>query len=95
MVKRRGQDAGVDVSGLCCHSFRATAITLYMQNGGQLAEAQKLANHADPRTTKLYDRSSDQVSLTEIERIRFRAVMGRPGQILKGMHRASGQLHRR
>jgi len=47
------------------------SITLYMQNGGQLAEAQKLAGHADPRTTKLYDRSSDQVSLTEIERIRF------------------------
>jgi site-specific recombinase XerC len=71
MVRRRSVDSGVDVSGLCCHSFRATSITLYMQNGGALAEAQKLAGHADPRTTKLYDRSDDTVSLSEIERIRF------------------------
>lgn len=71
MVRRRGRDTGVDVSGLCCHSFRATGITLYMENGGSINEAQKLANHADPRTTKLYDRSGQDVSLDEIERIRF------------------------
>jgi integrase/recombinase XerD len=71
MVRRRGKEAGVNVGGLCCHSFRATGITLYMENGGSIGEAQKLANHADPRTTKLYDRSGDTVSLDEIERIRF------------------------
>ncbi len=70
MIKRRCRDAGLsDV--FSPHSFRATGITLYMSNGGSLNEAQKLAGHADPRTTKLYDRSSDTVSLDEIERIRF------------------------
>lgn len=71
MIRRRSKEAGVNVSGLCCHTFRATGITLYMENGGALSEAQKLANHADPRTTKLYDRSGQDVSLDEIERIRF------------------------
>ncbi|WP_395145159.1 hypothetical protein [Armatimonas sp.] len=44
-----------------------TGITFYIENGGSINEAQKLANHADPRTTKLYDRSGDTVSLNEID----------------------------
>ena len=71
MIRRKSVAAGVTVDGICCHSFRATGITLYMENGGRLDEAQKLANHSDPRTTKLYDRSGDTVSLDEIEKIRF------------------------
>lgn len=70
MVRRRSLAAGL-TANIGCHSFRATGITLYMENGGTIGEAQKLANHADPRTTKLYDRSGDTVSLDEIERIRF------------------------
>jgi len=70
MIRRRSQEAGI-AAKIGCHSFRATGITLYMENGGSINEAQKLANHADPRTTKLYDRSGDSVSLDEIERIRF------------------------
>ena len=70
MIRRRSQEAGIPAK-IGCHSFRATGITLYMENGGSINEAQKLANHADPRTTKLYDRSGDTVSLDEIERIRF------------------------
>lgn len=71
MIRRRALAARVAVEGICCHSFRATGITLYMENGGHLDEAQKLANHSDPRTTKLYDRSGQAVSLDEIEKIRF------------------------
>ena len=52
-----------------CHSLRATGITAYMKNGGRLEVAQQIANHESPRTTKLYDRSSDEISLDEIERI--------------------------
>lgn len=70
MVKRRYLEAGLS-DRFSPHSFRATGITLYMANGGSLAEAPKLANHADPRTTKLYDHSGDDVTLDEIERIRF------------------------
>ena len=54
---------------LGCHTFRATGITAYLENGGTLEHAQQIAAHESPRTTKLYDRTTDQVSLDEIERI--------------------------
>jgi hypothetical protein len=41
----------------------------YLQNGGTIEHAQQIANHESPRTTKLYDRTSDAISLDEIERI--------------------------
>ena len=50
-------------------AFRATGITTYLENGGTLEHAQQIAAHESPRTTKLYDRTTDQVSLDEIERI--------------------------
>jgi len=40
-----------------------------MLNGGTLEKAQQIAAHESPRTTKLYDRTSDEVSLDEIEKI--------------------------
>jgi hypothetical protein len=40
-----------------------------MKNKGKLEIAQQIANHESPRTTKLYDRSSDEISLDEVERI--------------------------
>jgi integrase len=70
MVKRRAVAAGLG-DGVCNHSFRATGITVYLLNGGTVEKAQQLAAHESPRTTKLYDRSQDEVSLDEIERIRF------------------------
>lgn len=51
------------------HSFRATGITEYLRNGGKLEIAQQMANHESARTTGLYDRRNDQVSLDEVERI--------------------------
>jgi integrase len=68
MVKRRAVRAGLPES-TCCHSFRATGITTYLENGGRLEHAQRIAAHESARTTKLYDRTSDAVSLDEIERI--------------------------
>ncbi len=68
MIKRRAKAAGVSES-TCCHTFRATGITVYMENGGTLENAQAIAAHESPRTTKLYDRSGDQITLDEIERI--------------------------
>ncbi|MEQ8204074.1 MAG: tyrosine-type recombinase/integrase [Smithellaceae bacterium] len=52
-----------------CHSFRATGITEYLRNGGKLEVAQQMANHESARTTGLYDRRNDQISLDEVERI--------------------------
>lgn len=68
MVKRRSAAAGLP-SEICCHTFRATGITAYLLNGGSLEHAQQIAAHESPRTTKLYDRTRDEVSLDEIEKI--------------------------
>jgi integrase/recombinase XerD len=68
MIKRRARGTGLPAS-ICCHSFRATGITAYLQNGGTLEHAQQIANHESPRTTKLYDRRNDDVSLDEVEKI--------------------------
>ena len=68
MVKRRATAARLPAS-TCCHTFRATGITAYLSNGGTLEHAQRIAGHASPKTTKLYDRTADAVSLDEIERI--------------------------
>jgi integrase/recombinase XerD len=68
MIKRRARAAGLPPS-TCCHTFRATGITAYLSNGGTLENAQAIAAHESPRTTKLYDRTRDEISLDEVERI--------------------------
>ena len=68
MIKRRAAAAGLPAS-TCCHTFRATGITAYLSNGGTLEHAQQIAGHASPKTTKLYDRTADTVTVDEIERI--------------------------
>ena len=68
MIKRRAAAAGLPPS-TCCHTFRATGITAYLSNGGTLEHAQQIAGHASPKTTKLYDRTADTVTVDEIERI--------------------------
>jgi integrase len=68
MIKRRARGLPLP-DGTCCHSFRATGITAYLLNGGTLEHAQRIAAHESPRTTKLYDRTSDEITLDEIERI--------------------------
>lgn len=70
MVKRRLIVAGI-AGDFCCHSFRATGITNYLENGGNLEMAQYIAGHADSRTTKLYDRRGQKATLEDIERIRY------------------------
>jgi site-specific recombinase XerD len=69
MVQRRVAAAGLAVTDICNHSFRGTGITTYLKNGGTLEKAQQMANHESPRTTKLYDRTSDEISLDEVEKI--------------------------
>jgi integrase/recombinase XerD len=68
MIQRRAEGAGIS-SEIACHTFRATGITEYLRNGGTIEHAQQIAAHESPRTTKLYDRTSDAISLDEIERI--------------------------
>lgn len=70
MIKRRARDACLPTD-ICCHTFRATGITAYLENGGTIEHAQRIAAHESPRTTKLYDRTGDAVSLEEIDRLRL------------------------
>ena len=68
MIRRRAAAAGIETE-IGCHTFRATGITAYLKNGGRLEVAQQMAAHESSRTTGLYDRRSDEVSLDEVERI--------------------------
>ena len=54
-----------------CHTWRATGITIYLENDGRLKHAQQMAGNESPRTTKLYDRTKDEITLSEVERIRL------------------------
>jgi integrase len=70
MVRRRATAAGI-ATAIGNHTFRATGITAYLKNGGTLENAAAMANHASTRTTQLYDRRRDEISLDEVERIRL------------------------
>jgi len=68
IVKRSSKKAGV-ITTIGNHSFRGTGSTNYLKNGGSLSEAQRKAGHANPRTTRLYDRRDQKVTRGEVERI--------------------------
>lgn len=70
MIQRRAAAAGIRTK-VSAHSFRATGITTYLQNGGKLEVAQQMAGHESVRTTGLYDRRNDSVALDEVERIAY------------------------
>ena len=68
MVKRRLAAAGLP-SILTCHSFRATTATDLLEQGVPLEDVQELLGHADPRTTRLYDRRDRKITRNVVERI--------------------------
>ena len=68
MMKRRLKDASMP-SRLSPHSFRVAVITDLLEQGVPLEDVQHLAGHADPRTTRLYDRRQRKVTRNIVERI--------------------------
>lgn len=68
MFKRRIRKAGLS-ENLSPHSFRVTTITALLEQGVALEDVQNLANHADPRTTRLYDRRKRKITRNIVERI--------------------------
>lgn len=68
MVRRRASEAGIETA-IGCHTFRATGITDYLANGGRIDVAQRMAGHSNAKTTGLYDRRADDISVGEVERI--------------------------
>ena len=91
MIKRRAKAIGLPET-ICCHTFRATGITAYLENGGTIEHAQQIANHESPKTTKLYDRTSDQITLDEVERIVNLMPQGMTCQFSTPRCRASVQM---
>jgi site-specific recombinase XerD len=71
MVRRRAKAAGITTE-VCNHTFRGTGITAYLENGGTLEKARQMAAHASTRTTQLYDRREDRVTLDEVVKINIR-----------------------
>ena len=70
VIQRRALQADIQTQ-VGNHSLRATGITAYLKHEGTLEHAQQMANHSSPRTTKLYDRRTDEVTLDEYEKIRI------------------------
>lgn len=68
MIKRRAGPLGLEIG---CHSFRGTGITAYLAGGGTIEKAQAIAAHESPQTTKLYDRTRDELTVAELERVRI------------------------
>ena len=68
-IQKRGAGGLGMRAKIGCHTFRATGITAYLEAGGTLENAQAMAAHESPRTTKLYDRTGDEITLDEVERI--------------------------
>ena len=68
MIKRRARKVALPTE-ICAHSFRGTGITEYLRNGGDLEIAARIAGHESTRTTQLYNRLPEEISLDEIERI--------------------------
>jgi site-specific recombinase XerD len=68
MMKRRLKDIGLPLL-YSPHSFRVTTITDLLTQGVPLEDVQRLAGHADPRTTRLYDRRDRKITRNIVERI--------------------------
>jgi site-specific recombinase XerD len=69
MIQRRAKAAGI-ATRVGNHTFRATGVTAYLNNGGALEKAARMANLASARAAQLYDRRDDEVTPEEVERIR-------------------------
>ena len=68
MIKRRMKACGLPLR-LSPHSFRVCVITNLLSQGVPLEDVQNLAGHADPRTTRLYDRRHKSITRNIVERI--------------------------
>ncbi|QOJ18595.1 MAG: tyrosine-type recombinase/integrase [Phycisphaeraceae bacterium] len=68
IIRTRSRQAGIETIATP-HTMRATAITNYLENGGNLEVARRIARHKSINTTRLYDRTGDELKLTEVERV--------------------------
>jgi integrase/recombinase XerD len=69
-IRKRARNA-VFLTPVGCRTWRGTGVTVYLENGDRLEHAQQIAGHGSPRTTKLYDRTKDEITIGEVERIQL------------------------
>ena len=80
IVDRRAKDAGFNRfegrrprgAGVTSHTFRGTGITSFLNNGGHIERARKLAGHVSIRTTQLYDHTNKAVTMDDVVLIDLR-----------------------
>ena len=70
MIQRRAAAMGLTMR-INCPTFWATGITASMDAGGTLENTQRMAAHESLRTTKLYDRTGNAITLDEVGRMRI------------------------
>jgi site-specific recombinase XerC len=70
MLKRRLRQAGLPGAPFA-PLVLGDRYSEFLKNDGTLEAAQRIAGHADSRTTKLYDRRGQKVLLEDMERIRY------------------------
>jgi len=67
-MERRALVAGLS-GRICRRTHRATGVTAYLEPAGTVEKAPQVAAHEVPKTTKLYDRTSDRMTLDDVDRI--------------------------
>ena len=68
LIQRRSKSSEI-ATKIGNHTFRATGVTAYLTYGGTLENAALMANASSTRTTQLYDRRAEEVTLDEVERV--------------------------
>ncbi|MEP6341985.1 MAG: tyrosine-type recombinase/integrase [Maricaulaceae bacterium] len=71
MIAKRANQAGIEVDKISNHTFRATGITNFLQEGGTMSEAQDIANHKHQETTKRYDRRDRTKLISVVKKIKY------------------------
>jgi integrase len=80
MIKRRAEAARPAPLHLLSH-FGPPACHLSTERGHALKRPQTIANHESPRTTKIYDRTREELPLEEVETIKnlYSSANNNPG----------------
>jgi integrase/recombinase XerC/integrase/recombinase XerD len=71
IIKQALRGVGLDDSRLTAHSLRHTAISLSIQGGASLQQAQAMARHSDSKTTLVYFHNLERISLGAEKFIKF------------------------
>jgi integrase/recombinase XerC/integrase/recombinase XerD len=71
ILKRAIKGAGLDDRRLTAHSLRHSAITLAIQGGASLEQAQAMARHSSPMTTMIYFHNAQRLEQAAERYIQF------------------------